>query len=271
MASARPERGRRRVRARARDDRTRLRSGRDPSRRLTARRPPIACGGAAARRRGRVNLLMSMVVLPRIDAAFLAEDAWGATVAVGGRRRMVGGGRAGGRDRDAGRCSTAHGCRHCARAWMPAPTRQCCRPSAWRAWSASAPSSRRCPPSPWCATGCCRSGAARWSRLPSPTNVLAALTGSASGGMTIALDALGETYLRLAGEQGIDPALLHRVAVIGAGTLDSLPHNGAVVTLLAVCGRRIAKATSTSSWSPSSEPSWRWSSSFSLGSTFGSF
>ena len=29
---------------------------------------------------------------------------------------------------------------------------------------------------------------------------------------------------------------MHRVAVIGAGTLDSLPHNGAVVTLLAVCG-----------------------------------
>ena len=39
-----------------------------------------------------------------------------------------------------------------------------------------------------------------------------------------------------AGERGIDPALLHRVAVIGAGTLDSLPHNGAIVTLLAVCG-----------------------------------
>ncbi len=34
----------------------------------------------------------------------------------------------------------------------------------------------------------------------------------------------------------MDPALLHRVAVIGSGTLDSLPHNGAVVTLLAVCG-----------------------------------
>ena len=46
----------------------------------------------------------------------------------------------------------------------------------------------------------------------------------------------GRTYLQLAAEQGIDPALLHRVAVIGAGTLDSLPHNGAVVTLLAVCG-----------------------------------
>ncbi len=68
------------------------------------------------------------------------------------------------------------------------------------------------------------------------TNILAALTGSASGGLTIALDALGETYLELASAHGIDPALLHRVAVMSAGTLDSLPHNGAVVTLLAVCG-----------------------------------
>ncbi|MGF6852102.1 GntP family permease [Paraburkholderia sp. CI3] len=68
------------------------------------------------------------------------------------------------------------------------------------------------------------------------TNLLAALTGSASGGLTIALDALGSTYLQLAAQYGIDPALLHRVAVISSGTLDSLPHNGAVVTLLAVCG-----------------------------------
>ncbi|MCS0495563.1 GntP family permease [Ancylobacter sp. MQZ15Z-1] len=68
------------------------------------------------------------------------------------------------------------------------------------------------------------------------TNILAALTGSASGGLTIALDALGSTYLQRAGELGIDPALLHRVAVMSAGTLDSLPHSGAVVTLLAVCG-----------------------------------
>jgi H+/gluconate symporter-like permease len=67
-------------------------------------------------------------------------------------------------------------------------------------------------------------------------NVLAALTGSASGGMTIALDALGATYMGLAAERGIDPALLHRVAVIASGTLDTLPHNGAIVTLLAVCG-----------------------------------
>ncbi len=68
------------------------------------------------------------------------------------------------------------------------------------------------------------------------TNVLAALTGSASGGMTIALEALGPVYLAIAGQQGIDPALLHRIAVMSAGTLDSLPHNGAVITLLAVCG-----------------------------------
>ena len=68
------------------------------------------------------------------------------------------------------------------------------------------------------------------------TNILAALTGSASGGLTIALDALGSTYMQIAADIGMDPALMHRVAVIGAGTLDSLPHNGAVVTLLAVCG-----------------------------------
>ena len=74
------------------------------------------------------------------------------------------------------------------------------------------------------------------------TNVLAALTGSASGGLTIALDALGDTYLQIARTTGIDPALMHRIAVIGSGTLDSLPHNGAVVTLLAVCGSTHAKS-----------------------------
>jgi H+/gluconate symporter-like permease len=68
------------------------------------------------------------------------------------------------------------------------------------------------------------------------TNVLAALTGSASGGLTIALDVLAATYLDLASQLGIDPGLMHRVAVIGSGTLDTLPHNGAVVSLLALCG-----------------------------------
>ncbi|GLR89148.1 GntP family permease [Bradyrhizobium iriomotense] len=68
------------------------------------------------------------------------------------------------------------------------------------------------------------------------TNILAALTGSASGGLTIALDALGQTYVAIAAQTGVDLALMHRVAVIGSGTLDILPHNGAVVSLLAICG-----------------------------------
>lgn len=67
-------------------------------------------------------------------------------------------------------------------------------------------------------------------------NALSALTGSASGGLTIALDALGSTFMTRATAISLDPALLHRVAVMAAGTLDTLPHNGAVVTLLAVCG-----------------------------------
>ena len=77
------------------------------------------------------------------------------------------------------------------------------------------------------------------------TNILAALTGSASGGLTIALDALGPTYMKLAAEIGMNPALMHRVAVIGSGTLDSLPHNGAVVTLLSLCGNPTSRAIST--------------------------
>ncbi len=72
--------------------------------------------------------------------------------------------------------------------------------------------------------------------LAMATNVLAALTGSASGGMTIALQALGPTFMEISAATGLDPQLMHRVAVIASGTLDSLPHNGAVVTMLAVCG-----------------------------------
>jgi H+/gluconate symporter-like permease len=68
------------------------------------------------------------------------------------------------------------------------------------------------------------------------TNLLAALTGSASGGLTIALDVLARNYMEIAAQAGISPSLLHRVAVIGSGTLDILPHNGAVVSLLAICG-----------------------------------
>ena len=67
-------------------------------------------------------------------------------------------------------------------------------------------------------------------------NVLAGVTGSASGGMSIALQTLGAEYLELANASGIAAELLHRVTTVATGGLDSLPHNGAVVTLLAICG-----------------------------------
>lgn len=63
---------------------------------------------------------------------------------------------------------------------------------------------------------------------------LAGITGSASGGLSIALSTLGETYLQMAEEAGIAPELLHRVASMAAGAFDTLPHNGAVITLLAI-------------------------------------
>ncbi|MEI2743957.1 MAG: GntP family permease [Candidatus Competibacter sp.] len=66
-------------------------------------------------------------------------------------------------------------------------------------------------------------------------NVLAGITGSASGGMSIALSTLGAKYLELANAVGINPELLHRVAVMSSGCFDSLPHNGAVITLLGIC------------------------------------
>ncbi len=67
-------------------------------------------------------------------------------------------------------------------------------------------------------------------------NLLAGATGSASGGMSIALEALGEKYLAIAQQAGIDPAAFHRVASLSSGGLDTLPHNGAVLTLLTVTG-----------------------------------
>ena len=68
------------------------------------------------------------------------------------------------------------------------------------------------------------------------TNAIAGITGSAVGGLMISLQALGPTYVQLAAQAGIAPELMHRVAAIAAGGLSSLPHNGAVVTLLAISG-----------------------------------
>lgn len=182
-----------------------------------------------------VNLLMSLVILPRVDGGFLAEKRWGGTslsavagvwsvavallvailvlVAINGRRLPS------------------------LRATMDAGANAAVLPIfavaslvGFGAVVAAMPAFELV--REW-VLGV---GGGPLVSLAVATNVLAALTGSASGGLTIALDALGPTYMTLAAKMGIDPGLLHRVAVIGAGTLDSLPHNGAVVTLLAVCG-----------------------------------
>ena len=64
---------------------------------------------------------------------------------------------------------------------------------------------------------------------------LSAITGSASGGMSIALEALGPTFVEMAHSTGVSLDAMHRVTAIASGVLDTLPHSGAIITLLAVC------------------------------------
>ena len=66
--------------------------------------------------------------------------------------------------------------------------------------------------------------------------VLAGITGSASGGMSIALAAMSDTFIAAADAAHIPLEVLHRVAAMASGGMDTLPHNGAVITLLAVTG-----------------------------------
>lgn len=64
-------------------------------------------------------------------------------------------------------------------------------------------------------------------------SLIAAMTGSASGGQAIALPLLAPAFLA----QGVNPEHLHRAVAISSGVLDSLPHNGYVVTTIrAICG-----------------------------------
>lgn len=67
-------------------------------------------------------------------------------------------------------------------------------------------------------------------------NVMAGITGSASGGMSIALAALGDTYRQMAIDQGVSLEWMHRVVAMSSGGLDTLPHNGAVITMFIICG-----------------------------------
>ena len=181
-----------------------------------------------------VNLLMSLFLLPRLDASYLAEDAWGATSlsAVGGVWAVVTALAAAIVVLIAVNFRRLPALREGVDAGVNAsalPVLSVASLVGFGSVVAALPAFAMV--RDWVLS---IEGGPLVS-LAVATNVLASLTGSASGGLTIALDALGSTYLRIAGEQGIDPGLLHRVAVIGAGTLDSLPHNGAVVTLLAVC------------------------------------
>nr|WP_300398007.1 hypothetical protein [uncultured Sphingobium sp.] len=65
---------------------------------------------------------------------------------------------------------------------------------------------------------------------------LAGITGSASGGLSIALAAMADQFAAAGDAAGIPREVLHRVASMASGGMDSLPHNGAVITLLAVTG-----------------------------------
>lgn len=67
-------------------------------------------------------------------------------------------------------------------------------------------------------------------------NSMAAITGSASGGITIALGMLGADYLAWAQAASIPPDVLHRFAALASCGLDSMPHNGGLLTVMTVCG-----------------------------------
>lgn len=182
-----------------------------------------------------VNFAMSLVVLPRLDFAFLAEKAWGETtigavagiwsvavaLAIGSlgvvfinRRRLP----ALRQTMDAGANSSV------------LPILTVASLVGFGAVVAAMPAFAMVRDAVLSIRG------GPLISLTAAMNLLAGLTGSASGGMAIALDALGDTYMRQAVEQGIDPSLMHRVATISSGTLDALPHNGTVLTVLQVSG-----------------------------------
>ncbi len=68
------------------------------------------------------------------------------------------------------------------------------------------------------------------------TNIMAGITGSASGGLTIALSMLGDQWGAMAQAAGIPLEVLHRIVAIASVGIDPVPHCGALVTLLAICG-----------------------------------
>ena len=182
-----------------------------------------------------VNLAMSLFVLPALDTSFLAEGRWGSTslAAVGGVWSVVTALTCGIATVLAGNYRRIPGLRATMDAGANAsvlPVVSVASLVGFGAVVAAMPAFAAV------RDAVLNIGGGPLVSLAVATNVLAALTGSASGGLTIALDALGATYVARAAEIGLDPGVLHRVAVIASGTLDTLPHNGAIVTLLAICG-----------------------------------
>ena len=167
--------------------------------------PPIALAALPLVIVVAVNLLMSLFVLPRMDASFLAQPGMGLDLARRGRRRLGGGDRA---------CLS--------RSSFSSPINYRRLPALRDSMDAGANASVL----PVLSVASLVGFGSVVAALPAfalvrdwvlgieggplvslavATNVLASLTGSASGGLTIALDALGATYLKIAHEQGIDP------------------------------------------------------------------
>ena len=67
-----------------------------------------------------------------------------------------------------------------------------------------------------------------YAGLAAAVTIIAGITGSASGGLGIALPILAPLY----GGQGLDPGAMHRISALAAGGLDSMPHNGYIVTTI---------------------------------------
>ena len=63
-------------------------------------------------------------------------------------------------------------------------------------------------------------------------SVVSAIVGSGSGGLQIFMQTFAENYLAM----GVDPQDLHRIATLGSGGIDSLPHCGAVIAMLMIMG-----------------------------------
>ena len=188
-----------------------------------------------------VNLVMSLLILPRMDHSFLAEERWGGTsfTAVGGMWSVIVALAAASATVIAvnfGRLPELQSTMDAGVNASVLPIVNVACLVGFGAVVAALPAFEVV--RDWVLS----IGGGPLVSLAVATNVLSALTGSASGGLTIALDALGPTYMRLAAEGGVSPDLLHRVAVMGSGTLDILPHNGAVVTLLAICGSTHGKS-----------------------------